>query len=132
MGRFIPPDHSKGDESTVGGYRAVHDRPATLEGSDGASYTVEVATDETGDAGHPFGAYLLFVCWRPGGAPAVSGHLESGFLCRRDNADAACERVGTLTLEFAQLMLDELIRLRDEGERGRSWWEAMRDDDDAT
>ena len=27
MGRFLPPDHSKGDEHTLGGYMAVHARP---------------------------------------------------------------------------------------------------------
>jgi hypothetical protein len=33
--RFRQPDHSKGDASTIGGYAAVHDRPAAFEGSDG-------------------------------------------------------------------------------------------------
>ena len=39
---YRPPDHSKGDESTIGGYMAVHDRPAAFEGSDGFSYSVEI------------------------------------------------------------------------------------------
>ena len=45
MGRFIPPDHSKGDESTLGGYMAVHARPAAFEGSDGMSYSVEILAE---------------------------------------------------------------------------------------
>jgi hypothetical protein len=43
--RYRPPDHSKGDESTIGGYMAVHDRPAAFEGSDGFSYSVEIMVD---------------------------------------------------------------------------------------
>ena len=43
------PITSKGDESTIGGYAAVHDRPAAFEGSDGFSYSVELMTEETGD-----------------------------------------------------------------------------------
>ena len=45
--RFVPPDHSKGDEATIGGYAAVHDRPAAFEGSDGFSYSVEMMAEET-------------------------------------------------------------------------------------
>ena len=32
-GQFRPADHSKGDANTIGGYMAVHDRPAAFEGS---------------------------------------------------------------------------------------------------
>ena len=73
MGRFLPPDHSKGDANTIGGYMAVHDRPAAFEGSDGASYSVEIVTDTSGEKDRPFAAYLLFVRWRQGD-PVASGH----------------------------------------------------------
>ncbi len=56
MGRFLPPDHSKGDPNTIGGYMAVHDRPAAFEGSDGASYSVEIVTDTSGEKDRPFAA----------------------------------------------------------------------------
>ena len=45
MAQFRQPDFSKGDPNTLGGYTAVHDRPAAFEGSDGFSYSVEVLAD---------------------------------------------------------------------------------------
>ena len=59
MGQFLPADHSKGDANTIGGYMAVHSRPAAFEGSDGASYSVEIVTDTSGEEKRPFAAYLL-------------------------------------------------------------------------
>jgi len=56
MGRFLPPDHSKGDEHTLGGYMAVHARPAAFAGEEGASYSADIGLDETGDATAPVGA----------------------------------------------------------------------------
>src|SRR6478736_3794372 len=61
--RHQPPDHSKGDESTIGGYMAVHDRPAAFEGSDGFSYSVEIMADESGMGSQRWGAFFLFVKW---------------------------------------------------------------------
>ena len=65
--RYRPPDHSKGDESTIGGYMAVHDRPAAFEGSDGFSYSVEIMSEETSDAPGEWGAFLLFIVIVGGG-----------------------------------------------------------------
>ena len=62
-GQHLPADHSRGDANTIGGYAAVHGRPAAFEGSDGLSYSVEIATTPTGDGERPWGAYLLFVQW---------------------------------------------------------------------
>ena len=126
VGRFLPPDHSKGDERTLGGYMAVHSRPAGFEGRDGRSYSVSIETDETGDAGTPVGAYLLFVQWSAG-EPRVSGHLETDFLERARTAAEARERVGALPLARVREMLDALIASRMPNE-GRPWWEAMRDE----
>lgn len=64
MGQFLPADHARGDANTIGGYMAVHARPAAFEGKDGASYSVEIVADETGERGKQFGAFLLFVKWR--------------------------------------------------------------------
>lgn len=129
MGRFLPPDHSKGDERTLGGYTAVHARPAAFEGRDGRSYSVSIETDATGDAAAPFGAYLLFVQWSPG-EPRVSGHLETDFLERAATEDEARERVGALSLERVREMLDALIAERTPN-ADRPWWDAMRDEDGA-
>ena len=123
MGRFIPPDHSKGDPNTVGGYRAVHDRPAAFEGTDGASYSVEILTDETGDKQQPFAAYLLFVRWGTGD-PVASGHLETEFLSFAATEDEARRLVGEMKLSDAKAKLDELIRGAKSSET--TWWDAMR------
>ena len=88
MGRFIPPDPSKGDPNTIGGYRAVHDRPAAFEGSDGASYSVEIVSDESGDKTRPFAAYLLFVRWGHGDpvASTVGEREQLGMYANRSEA----------------------------------------------
>jgi hypothetical protein len=123
MGRFIPPDHSKGDPNTIGGYIAVHDRPAAFEGSDGASYSVEIVSDTTGDKGRPFAAYLLFVRWGHGD-PVASGHLETEFLAFASTESEAREAVGALRLSDVKSRLDALIKAK--SVQQRPWWDAMR------
>jgi hypothetical protein len=123
MGRFIPPDHSKGDPNTIGGYMAVHDRPAAFEGIDGASYSVEIVSDSSGDRARPFAAYLLFVRWGQGD-PVASGHLETEFLAFASSESEARDLVGALRLNDVKTHLDGLIRARSAEER--PWWDAMR------
>lgn len=108
-GQHLPPDYSLGDESTVGGYAAVHARPPALEGIDGAAYSVDVLADETGDPAAPWGAYLFFVRWRRG-APVLDGHVESDFLVRGATEPEVRAAVGALSLREAQRTLDTLIR----------------------
>lgn len=130
MGRFLPPDHSKGDEKTIGGYMAVHARPAAFEGADGLSYSVEIGADETGDPSNAYGAYLLFLRWRRGD-PKVSGHLETDFLARAATAEEARTRVGALSLDAVKSLLDDLIRSQPGAVASpRPWWEAMRNERD--
>jgi hypothetical protein len=130
MGRFLPPDHSRGDERTIGGYMAVHARPAAFEGADGMSYSVEIETDETGDAEQPVGAYLLFVQWGRG-EPRVTGHLETDFLTRGADAASVRAALGAFPLDEVKRILDDLVRKRDQGGTpSRPWWEEMRDDDE--
>src|ERR671928_1911283 len=112
MGRFLPPDHSKGDEKTIGGYMAVHARPAAFQGADGISYSVEIETDETGDPAQPYGAYLLFLRWSHR-EPRVSGHLETDFLARAPSEREARAHVGALPLDEVKRVLDTLIRERE-------------------
>ena len=123
MGRFIPPDPSKGDPNTIGGYMAVHDRPAAFEGSDGASYSVEIVTDTTAEKERPFAAYLLFVRWGHGD-PVASGHLETDFLAFAVTEDEARSKVGAMLLNEVKMTLDTLIKAR----RAEllPWWESMR------
>ncbi len=128
-GQFLPADHSKGDANTLGGYMAVHDRPAAFEGSDGFSYSVEILTDETGEPGASFGGYLLFIQWARVGAAAPEGHLETDFLARAATADAARAAVGAMPLAEVSRALDALIAARQGGAPARRWWDAMRDGD---
>ena len=123
MGRFIPPDHSKGDPNTIGGYMAVHDRPAAFEGNDGASYSVEIMSDVSGEKDRPFAAYLLFVRWGQGD-PVASGHLETEFLAYAPTETEARELVGAMRLNDVKSRLDALIKARSAGER--PWWDVMR------
>jgi hypothetical protein len=127
-GRFLPPDHSAGDERTVGGYAAVHGRAAALEGRDGLSYSLEVLTDDTGDPGRPFGAYLLFLQWRRVGEQGIDAHLETDFLAFGATPAEAAALVAATPLTECQRLLDALIHARD-GDRGRRWFDVMREDD---
>jgi hypothetical protein len=128
MGQFLPADHSKGDANTIGGYIAVHNRPAAFEGSDGASYSVEIVADDTGDPAQPFGAYILFVRWRAGD-PVASGHLETEFLAFAATGAEALAKVGAMRLNEVKSQLDNLIKTRSAA--SRPWWEAMREEDSA-
>ncbi len=128
-GQFIPPDHAKGDANTLGGYAAVHDRPAAFDGSDGFSYSVEIVTDETGDPAQPFGAYLLFVQWARIGAASPLGHLETDFLALARSEQAARDAVGAIALAEVKRALDGLIAARGAGPPNRRWWDARRADD---
>jgi hypothetical protein len=122
MGQFLPADHSKGDANTIGGYMAVHARPAAFEGSDGASYSVEIVTDASGDKARPFAAYLLFVRWRQGD-PVASGHLETEFLAFADTEDDARKLVGAMMLNEVKARLDDLIKAKRSEQL--PWWDAM-------
>lgn len=106
---FKPADHSKGDANTIGGYAAVHDRPAAFEGSDNASYSVEIVVDEVGTGAQRFGGYLCFVRWGFGGM-TPSGHLETDYLEYGASDDEVRAQVGRLMLNQVKQILDALIR----------------------
>lgn len=129
-GQHLPPEYDKGDETTVGGYAAVHARPAALEGRDGMSYSLDVLSDSTGEPTRPFGAYLIFVQWARLGAQKAEGHLETDFLAWGSTADDAERALGSMTLIDAQRALDALVAARDGGST-RRWWDVMRQDDGA-
>lgn len=124
MGQFLPADHSKGDANTVGGYAAVHARPPAFEGKDGASYSVEIMTDATGDPAKPWAGYLLFVRWRQGD-PVAAGHVETDYLRYAATEDEARAEVGAMQLNDA---LAELNRRIEAESASRPWWEAMNDE----
>lgn len=129
MARFLQPDHSKGDANTIGGYMAVHGRPAAFEGSDGMSYSVAIESQATGEARRPWGAYFLFMRWRRIGPQGVEGHLESDYLAYGDSAESAMEALGSLPLTVVRGELERLIAQRAvEQPPTRKWWDAMRDE----
>jgi hypothetical protein len=128
MGQFRQPDHSKGDANTLGGYGAVHDRPAAFEGSDGFSYTAEIVTDSTGDTRAPFAAYLLFVRWARVGAQSPEGHLETDYLVTGTNEENVRAVLAGWRLSEVKRTLDALIAERCGGAPKRRWWDAMRDE----
>jgi hypothetical protein len=125
MSQFLPADHSKGDANTVGGYTAVHARPPAFEGKDGASYSVEIMTDETGDPSQPWAGYLLFVRYAQGD-PVASGHVETAYLRYAATEEDARAAVGAMQLNDALAELNDLIAKSLES---RPWWESMNDED---
>ena len=127
MAQHLPADHSKGDANTIGGYMAVHARPAAFEGPDGFSYSVALEVDETGERARPWGAFFLFVRWRRLGASGVEGHLESEFLEWGATAEETRARLGAWPLADVKRVLDGLVRAS--SAPARRWWDAMRDGD---
>jgi hypothetical protein len=124
---YRPPDHSKGDESTIGGYMAVHDRPAAFEGSDGFSYSVEIIAEES--EANRWQAFFLFVKWARLGAQSPEGHLESDYLVSAPTESDARARLGERPLADVKSLLDQLIAGRTDTS-SRSWWDAMREESD--
>ncbi len=131
-GQFRPADHSKGDPNTIGGYTAVHDRPAAFEGSDGFSYSVEILAEQTNDGERePWGAFFLFVKWARIGAQSPEGHLESDYIENGATEEEARRRAGEMPLNLVKLLLEGLITRRDAAQPTRRWFDAMRDENES-
>lgn len=73
------PSASFPDDTTLGGYFAIHQRPPAFLGSDGHPYSVSIETEHTSDLRSPYEGYLVFVRWNAEGL-GVIGHLESATL----------------------------------------------------
>lgn len=127
-GQHLPADHSRGDANTIGGYAAVHGRPAAFQGPDGLSYSVEIVTAPTGNLEPSWGAYLLFVQWARIGAATPSGHLETDFLAEADTEADAHAVVASLSLSEVRAALYAAVAERAEGTSRRRWWDVMRDE----
>ncbi|MCC6316850.1 MAG: hypothetical protein IT361_04085 [Gemmatimonadaceae bacterium] len=127
-GRHLPPDHDRGDANTIGGYEAVHGRPAAFEGRDGMSYSVSLDVEATGEEARPWGAYFLFLRWRRMGGQGVEGHVETDFLVYGATAAAARAALGAWPLAEVRVALDAAI-LAAGGGTGRRWWDVMREEE---
>jgi hypothetical protein len=125
-GKHLPPDHSLGDENTIGGYALVHGRPAAFEASDGFSYSVELCADQINDAATLWGAYLLFLRWRRIGASGVEGHLETDYIFRATEEDTVRAALGTLTLPQVKYLLEQRIE-ETAPPPARRWFDVMHD-----
>lgn len=117
MSRFLPADHSKGDERTIGGYAAVHARPAAFDARDGLSYSVEILADRTDAPEGAYGAFFLFIQWKRFGEQGVAGHLETPFLAFGHDASSAKATLGAMPVEEVQRILDAMLVEREEEAR---------------
>jgi hypothetical protein len=113
----IPPEGV--DESTLGGYPAVHGRAPGFEGVDGCAYTVAIEIEEAEEGSDEWIAYLVFLRWADHGS-AIMGHLETDDLARAPTPEAARTAVEALPLTRVKEILDEVVRLKREWEAERS------------
>lgn len=126
-GQHLPADHSLGDANTIGGYALVHGRPAAFEGSDGFSYSVDLAVDQVNDAGTLWASFLLFLRWRRLGASGVDGHLETDYLTRATTQVAARDALGAYSLQQVRELLEQRIA-ETAPAPARRWFDVMRDE----
>jgi hypothetical protein len=131
VAQFLQPNFDAGDVNTVGGYAAVHGRPAAFEGSDGFSYSVEILADEERGQREPWGAYFFFVKWTRIGASTPEGHIESEIVTRAASESEARDRAGAMALSEVKIVLDGLIARAAGGAPQRKWWDAMNADEEA-
>ena len=95
-------------DGSLGGYFEKHSRPPAFEGSDGASYSVDIYIEEEPTADKPFAAALIFVQWSPDGAQPV-GHLETEHLAVGDGRAEVKNALYALSLHDVKAHLERLI-----------------------
>lgn len=98
-----------GNDDTLGGYFAEHKRPPAFEGSDGASYSVEMYCDDDPISPGRYGAAILFVRWSAKGEEPI-GHLETEYLAFGSSSAEARAALEDITLHDVKHRLDELIQ----------------------
>ena len=99
------------DDTTLGGYRSVHQRPPAFGGADGLAYSVSPWVDDVPDAAGRYGGALLFVRWGDGERPV--GHVETDYLAFGPTPDAALAPLLALTLREVKEHLDRCLAARD-------------------
>jgi hypothetical protein len=109
--RLNPVAPSGADETTLGGYMAVHGRAAAFEAADGEPYTVGIETEATGDDALPFAGYLVFIRWAQTGT-AIMGHMESGDLVQARTEPETRALLEALPLAQVRALLDDAIERR--------------------
>lgn len=106
--RLNPATPDGADDTTLGGYTAVHGRAAAFESADGEPYTVAIETERVEDG---WTAYLVFLRWAATGT-AVMGHLETGDLAVAATEDEARAALAELPLRRVKQILDDELRRR--------------------
>ena len=89
------------DDTTLGGYFRVHDRPPAFEGPDGHPYTVSVEVEKVPDLRAPYEGYLVFPRWARNGLGIV-GHVTTSTLWRGRSADEVRWTAGETPLGTVQ------------------------------
>jgi hypothetical protein len=102
------------DDTTLGGYPAVHGRAPAFEGCDGEPYTVEAET-EAAEGATGWVGYLVFLRWAATGT-AVMGHLETGDLVEGATEAEARRALEAFPLSRVRAILDETIERRREAD----------------
>lgn len=106
------PRHGTGpDDSTLGGYFGVHDRPPAFDGPDGHPYTVSLEVEKTSNLRAPYAGYLVFPRWAETGVGIV-GHVETPTLVECGSTEDAMQRLGSLALLEVQHLLIEAIEVQ--------------------
>jgi hypothetical protein len=95
------------DDTTLGGYQRVHQRPPAFGGADGRAYSVSPWADDVPDATGRYGAALLFVRWGDGERPV--GHVETDYLAFGPTPEAALAPLLALTLREVKEHLDRCV-----------------------
>ncbi len=108
------PDEGPPDDTTLGGYFRVHDRPPAFEGSDGHPYTVSIEVEKTADLRSPYVGFLVYPRWALTGVGIV-GHVETPTLWQGASRDEILELAGAATLFEVQGWLEEAIAGHDAG-----------------
>jgi len=101
------------EDTTLGGYFRVHNRPPAFEGCDGFPYTVSVEVEQTPNLARPYAGYLVFPRWAETGV-GIIGHLETHLIWHGRSREAVEADAGTLPLPRVKELLDEAIRRKAE------------------
>ena len=96
------------DDTTLGGYFRVHNRPPAYEGSDGHPYTVSLEVEKTGNLRTPYAGYLVFPRWAETGA-GIIGHVETRTLVECATSEEAMDGLDALTLREVQRLLTDAL-----------------------
>jgi hypothetical protein len=105
--RLNPEPREGVDDTTLGGYPAVHGRAPAFEGVDGDAYTPAIET-EWHEEQQRYAAYLVFLRWA-GSGNAVMGHVETADLVHDAEEGDARKALEDMPLHQVKRILDETI-----------------------